>query len=273
MLPTTHCIVPLMMNGRAARSQNEFLLRPHEHHAFTSFLERFITVIKVLFPDILPLNSPVASLPGTFDGHCEWVGFPFLSRWTSPAWIINSNRLCSEKQIASFKHENDWAKGWQTQQNAFIKAVYMRPKSQLLDPLEKWLCCAYNSSLTCCIYWKTNLSHGRPDWFSVSVISGGPDLMLAGFARLAKRSACQIWSSSMERDSHLECLRCSCADRWRMWTWRQTAGVGHRRSPNNLPCMKSCKSTIPPPQAPRSEQNTWYLPQDQPSGSVQTRAW
>lgn len=97
MLPTTHCIVPLMMNGRAARSQNEFLLRPHERHAFTSFLERFITVIKVLFPDILPLNSPVASLPGTFDGHCEWVGFPFLSRWTSPAWIINSNRLCSEK--------------------------------------------------------------------------------------------------------------------------------------------------------------------------------
>lgn len=107
MLPTTRYIVPLMMNGCAAPSQNEFLLRPHERHAFTSSPERFITVIKVLFLDVLPRNSPLASLPGTFDGHCEWVGFPFLSRWTSPAWIINSNRLCSEKQIASFKHEND----------------------------------------------------------------------------------------------------------------------------------------------------------------------
>lgn len=99
MLPTTRYIVPLMMNGCAAPSQNEFLLRPHEHHAFTSSPERFIIVIKVLFPDVLPRNSPLASLPGTFDGHCKWVGFPFLSRWTSPAWIINSDRLCSRNKL------------------------------------------------------------------------------------------------------------------------------------------------------------------------------
>lgn len=182
ILSTTHCIVPLMMNDCGAGSQNEFLLRPHECNTFNTSPERFITVIKVLFSNILPQKvspcnhsrfstetKPAVVLLALEVGGSP--GFLFLSRWTSPAWIINSNRLRSEKQIASFKHENDWAKGWQTQRSAFIKAVYTRHKSQLLDPLEKLLCYSYNLSLTCCIYWKTNLSNGCQDGFNMSIIT------------------------------------------------------------------------------------------------------
>lgn len=46
-----------------------------------------------------------------------------------------------------------------------------RHKWQLLDPLEKWLCYSYNLSLTCCIYWKTNLSNGCQDRFHMSIIT------------------------------------------------------------------------------------------------------
>lgn len=171
-----------MMNGCCSGSQNEFLLRPHECNTFNTYPERFITVIKVLFSNI-PLQKVSQCNHSTFSTETKPAvvllalevggspGFLFLLRWTSPAWIIKSNRLHSEKQIASFKHENDWAKGWQTQRSAFIKAVYMRHKSQLLDSLEKLLCYSYNLSLTCCIYWKTNLSNCCQGRFNMSIIN------------------------------------------------------------------------------------------------------
>lgn len=250
---TTRCIVPLMMNGCAAPSQNELLLRPHERHHFTGSPARFITVIKVPFSDILLRNSLLAILPDTFGRLREWVAFLFLSRWTSPAWIINSNRLRTEKQIASFKHENDWAKGWQTQQSAFIKAVYMRPESQLLGPLEKWPCCAYNSSLTCCIYWKTNLSHGRPDWFSAPVISSGPNYRLISCrldladwwksrrvieSDLKQQNRHRGWEGGLRTNRHLKCCGWQVMD-----VDLDTEGCCWR-SLNNLACMKSCKSSV-----------------------------
>lgn len=172
-------IILLMMNDHGTGSQNEFLLRPHKRNTFNTSPERFITVIKVLFSNIPPQRSLLAMIPDIQQKQKMAIlalevgglpGFLFLLRWTSPAWIMNSNRLRSEKQIASFKHENDWAKGWQTQRSTFIKAVYTRHKSQLLDPLEKLLCYTYNLSLTC-IYWKTNLSNGCQDRFNMSIIT------------------------------------------------------------------------------------------------------
>lgn len=146
MLATTPRIVLLMINDHRGGSQNELLLRPHGCHTFNSSSERFITVIKVLFSHILPQKSLLAIIPDSQQKQSDavvpsalevggWTGFLFLSRWTSPAWIINFNRLHSRKQIASFNRENDWAKGWQTQQSAFIKAVYTRHKSRLLHSL------------------------------------------------------------------------------------------------------------------------------------------
>lgn len=95
----------------------------------------------------------------------------------------------------------------------------------------KMACCTYNSSLTCCIYWKTNLSRGCPDWFSASLISGGQDLMLAGSARLAKLSARQISSSSSMESviwnvvdvAALTGDECRPGDRR---LWRDTGGQG-----------------------------------------------
>lgn len=149
--------------------------------------KRFITVIKLLLSRILAHKSRFIIIPdfqhksaglllaGEVGGRSvfsfSFFFFLFLSRWTSPSWIINSSRLLSEKQIASFKHENDCAKGWQTQQSAFITAVRTRHKSHSLDPLEKLLCYTYNLLLTCCIYWETNLSDGSRHRFNTSVIA------------------------------------------------------------------------------------------------------
>lgn len=107
-----------MINDHDAGSQNEPLLRPHKRNTFNTSPERFITIIKVLFSNIPPQRSLLAAIPDIQQkqrmaivllalGVGGLPGFLFLLRWTSPAWIINSNRLRSEKQIASFKHEND----------------------------------------------------------------------------------------------------------------------------------------------------------------------
>lgn len=61
--PPHHYIVPLMMNDHGAGSQNEFLLRPHKYNTFNTSPERFITVIKVLFSNILPQRSLPAMIP------------------------------------------------------------------------------------------------------------------------------------------------------------------------------------------------------------------
>lgn len=60
ILSTTHSIVRQMMNDPGAGNQNELSSRPHESHTLNTSLERFITVIKVLFSHILPQESLLA---------------------------------------------------------------------------------------------------------------------------------------------------------------------------------------------------------------------
>lgn len=125
-----------MINELDVGSQSEFLLRPHKCNTFSSSPVRFITVIKVVFA-----HTPAESLPSCpfLEPHrrpkpprlClvfEFFFFPFSARWSSADVDNQLPQIAHEKQIASFEHENDWAKGRQTHCDAFIKAVYTRCK-------------------------------------------------------------------------------------------------------------------------------------------------
>lgn len=57
---------------------------------------------------------------------------------------------------------------------AHLSKLFTRgAKSQLLDPLEKLLCYSYNLSLTCCIYWITDLSAACQGTFNMSITTTG----------------------------------------------------------------------------------------------------
>lgn len=95
-----------------------FSLRPHECNTFNTASERFITVIKVLFSNTLPHKvSPHNHSKGSTETKARCSSAAVRNWWLAVLSIFievditsldnQLQQIAREKQIASFKHEND----------------------------------------------------------------------------------------------------------------------------------------------------------------------
>lgn len=106
---------------------------------------------------------------------------------------------------------------------AHLSKLFTRgAKSQLLDPLEKLLCCSYNLSLTCCIYWITDLSAACQDTFNMSIITTG--LNYSGIS-------CLCWTSS--------CITYQVST-FDMWRWKEEVAALYWDIMSDWISVKTC---------------------------------
>lgn len=188
----------------------------HKCNAFSTSPERFITVIKVLFANTLQrkVSPHVRTVSSTEDksqpDFCRalerrrltsfcFFSFCFYQGGHRQTRIISSNRLRAGNKLLHLSMKMIEQKDDKRRAAHLSKLFTRGAKSQLLDPLEKLLCYSYNLSLTCCIYWITDLSAACQGTFNMSIITTG--LNYSGVS-------CLCWTSpSITRQvgQHLTC--------------------------------------------------------------------